>query len=178
MTDTTGGMSDLDRSARSGGHANRVTDYCLALRAGVWLLGLPVRLHVYTLPGLLQRLTPSQPPHKDLDEADADIDRTARIVRRVARLPVFRLSVFPRICLRQSLALYWILRKMGLSAEIHFGVRKEDKDMRAHCWVTVRGEPLLETAQLTGFRRLYSYPVPPVEPPLVNEAWLARQVHV
>ncbi len=119
---------------------------------------MPGRLRLYSLPGLLKRLTPQRSRSRPIHEAD--LNRATRIVRRVARLPVFELSVFPRICLRQSLALYWILRKVDPSCEIHFGVHKDDDAMRAHCWVTVHGDPVLDHSPLASFQHLYSYPAP------------------
>jgi len=167
-------MSNFVGTSWLGQLAKQGADYYLALRCSFWILVLPARLRFYSLPGLLQRLTPQRARLTHLDEAD--IHRTARIVRRVARLPVFRLSVFPRICLRQSLALYWILRELDPSAEIHFGVCKDDSDMRAHCWITVREEPVLERAPLAQFQRLYTYPSPTAESSWGIEGCLVGQM--
>ena len=48
-------------------------------------------------------------------------------------------------CLRQSLLLYWLLRRRGLAPEIRLGVRKEDQKFDAHAWVELHGIALGET---------------------------------
>ena len=45
-------------------------------------------------------------------------------------------------CLRQSLLVYWRLRRQGLSPELKLGVRKVDAVMDAHAWVELEGKAL------------------------------------
>ncbi len=45
-------------------------------------------------------------------------------------------------CLEQSLALWFLLRRRGVGAELAFGVRQFP--FGAHAWVTYRGEPVNE----------------------------------
>lgn len=45
-------------------------------------------------------------------------------------------------CLEQSLALYWILRRRGVPADLVFGV--QTMPFGAHAWVEYRGEPINE----------------------------------
>lgn len=45
-------------------------------------------------------------------------------------------------CLEQSLALWYLLRRRGVGAELTFGMRQYP--FGAHAWVTYRGEPLNE----------------------------------
>ena len=52
------------------------------------------------------------------------------IVTRVCNLRMFRSRIFPKLCFRQSLALYRTLNQMGYPVEIHFGVKKDDKIFR------------------------------------------------
>ncbi len=86
-------------------------------------------------------------------------DRAVRIIVRVCQLPFFRLSVFPRICLRQSLALYRFLQAMGYPVQLHVGVHKSLGGLlEAHSWVSVDGQPIADDAPLDMFRVLYSYP--------------------
>jgi hypothetical protein len=42
-------------------------------------------------------------------------------------------------CLRQSLALWWLLRRRGLPAELRVGVGKAQANVRAHAWVELGG---------------------------------------
>jgi hypothetical protein len=71
------------------------------------------------------------------ESASALIDAT---VERVATAAAF----FPgrALCLEQSLALYYHLRRRGISAELRLGVRHTP--FAAHAWVEYRGEPLHE----------------------------------
>lgn len=42
-------------------------------------------------------------------------------------------------CLRQSLVLWWLLRRRKIGADLRFGVRKEAGEFQAHAWVEFRG---------------------------------------
>jgi Transglutaminase-like superfamily len=85
------------------------------------------------------------------------MDEAVRIVARVCRMCLFDLPVFPRRCLRRSLALHSVLTRMGLEVEIHFGVRKEGPDLHGHSWVTVDGVPVAERSPAEAFRPIFSY---------------------
>jgi hypothetical protein len=128
----------------------------LALRLGLWLCVLPLRLRVYTVPALLHRLTQVQrhPTSRSLLE----LDRAVGIAVRVCQLRLFHLSLFPRACLRQALALYYVLTRLGYPAEIHFGARKEGRRLHGHSWVTLQGKPVAERTRTGIFTTVYSYP--------------------
>ena len=72
--------------------------------------------------------------------ADPDaptLDASARAVVAAAVLLPGRIE-----CLEQSLALWYLLRRRGVAAELAFGMRQYP--FGAHAWVTYRGEPLNE----------------------------------
>jgi hypothetical protein len=48
-------------------------------------------------------------------------------------------------CLRQSLLLYWLLRRRGLDPQLKLGVRKHDSVFDAHAWVELEGVALAQT---------------------------------
>jgi hypothetical protein len=127
-----------------------------AVRVGVWLLGLPIRLRRQPLPRLLDRLAVGhgQPPSGSPQE----MDRMVRLVVRVCRLRCFRLPLFPRACLRQALALYYTLCLMGYPVAIHFGVHKAQEALHGHSWVTVQGQIVAESRPVEVFHEVYSYP--------------------
>ncbi len=64
--------------------------------------------------------------------------------RQLARLVAITANHGPyrATCLRQSLALWWLLRRRGLVADLRIGVRKDAGNLQAHAWVEHRGEPL------------------------------------
>jgi hypothetical protein len=78
--------------------------------------------------------TPSRPYSADLAE---DAQRSARLVGIAARHRPYRAT-----CLRQSLALWWLLRRRGISTELRIGVRMDSGALRAHAWVEFCGRPL------------------------------------
>jgi hypothetical protein len=47
-------------------------------------------------------------------------------------------------CLEQAMTLYFLLRRRGLAAELHFGARKNSASLEAHAWVACSGVPLNE----------------------------------
>jgi hypothetical protein len=64
--------------------------------------------------------------------------------RRVARLVSIAANHGPyrATCLRRSLALWWLLRRRSVAAEVRIGVRKEGGELQAHAWVEHRGQAL------------------------------------
>ncbi|HEU4561556.1 MAG TPA: lasso peptide biosynthesis B2 protein [Longimicrobium sp.] len=67
-------------------------------------------------------------------------DEVARAAYHVALAAAF----FPgrAVCLEQSLALYVLLRRRGVSADLRLGVRPYP--FMAHAWVELHGEPVNE----------------------------------
>lgn len=66
------------------------------------------------------------------------------LVEHVALAAAF----YPRraLCLEQSLALCWLLRRNGIAAELRLGV--QPRPFQAHAWVEVDGRPLAERGDL------------------------------
>ena len=72
---------------------------------------------------------PPQPHHT--------AQRIARLVAIAASRGAYRAN-----CLRQSLALWWLLKRRGIDTELRIGVRKEGGALQAHAWVEHDGVPL------------------------------------
>jgi hypothetical protein len=79
------------------------------------------------------------------------------IATRICHLRPFRSRIFPKPCLRQSLALFRTLNRMGYPAAMHLGISKQGSDFRGHSWVTVDGKPVADTAPYDTFSPIYSY---------------------
>ena len=79
--------------------------------------------------------TPAGQPSSNGDLASA---------RSIARLAAIagRRGAVSATCLRQSLLVYWILRRRGLSPELKIGVRKHEGVVDAHAWVELAGQSL------------------------------------
>jgi hypothetical protein len=80
------------------------------------------------------------------------------LVRQLCHLRPFRGPFFPMACLRQALALYYVLTRMGYPVTIHFGVAKTGEALDGHSWVTIQGQPVAERLQPERWQTVYSYP--------------------
>jgi Transglutaminase-like superfamily len=119
----------------------------------LWLFWLPVTLRIHTLPILLKRGARNKRHKEKMPLKDA-----VGIVTRICNLRPFRSRIFPRRCLRQSLALYRTLSQMGYPIEIHFGIHKDGDDLQGHSWVTIQGKPLADRTGMEIFKSVYSHP--------------------
>jgi len=129
-------------------------EYWLALRVATWLCWVSTLLRVVPFPELLGRLET-----RGAARRSPGLERTVSIVARVCRMRVFRLPIFPRNCLRQSLALYRFLRRMGYAVRLQVSVHKDGIDaLEAHSWVSLHGRPLADSAPPECFRTLFSFP--------------------
>jgi hypothetical protein len=106
------------------------------------LVGAALRLLGYhRTRALLERL--SRPPQRPIP-ADPGATTTADTAQRLARLVGIAANHGPyrATCLRQSLALWWLLRRRGIPAELRIGVRKQQGELQAHAWVEHQGQAL------------------------------------
>ncbi|HEX6307272.1 MAG TPA: lasso peptide biosynthesis B2 protein [Longimicrobiales bacterium] len=87
---------------------------------------------------LLRRMAPERAGSAAADRLVSDT------VQRVAVAAAF----YPRraLCLEQSLALFVLLRRRGVAAELRLGV--QPRPFYAHAWVEVDGRPVSESADL------------------------------
>jgi hypothetical protein len=126
------------------------------LRLAGWLCVLPMRLRMYPLPELLRRLMPEQ--GRRTRSYAIEMDQAVRLVAWVCQRRCFRTRLFPRTCLRQALALYYVLTRLGYPVAIHFGILKKGDMLIGHSWVTVAGQPVAEDRHTQIFSIVYSYP--------------------
>jgi hypothetical protein len=129
-----------------------------ALRLVVWLCLLPISLRFRSIPELLKHLSRVRRPK---GRSVLETERAMHIVFYICRLRPFHLPLFPRTCLRQSLALYRSLVCMSHPVEIHFGIRCQGESLHGHSWVTIQGKPVAERTPTEIFRTIYSYPPAP-----------------
>lgn len=87
---------------------------------------------------LLARMMPATPGAAQISESELDRCRAiARIEQSVARRLPFQSN-----CLDQSVALWSMLLRRGVAAEMHIGGRKEAANFEAHAWVEAGGNAL------------------------------------
>lgn len=85
----------------------------------------------------------------------ASADRVSSAVETFLKAEnVFWLKDAPNDCLARSMALYRFLLSLGFGAAHRIGVRQSP--FFAHAWVESGGQPLLETAEVTGQFRVIS----------------------
>jgi hypothetical protein len=128
-------FSALDRPARG-----------LFLRAAALLplisASLGLRGFRKTQAFLQKFLLPSTEMPKLSPPASA-IALTVRMVRAAVRHGVGHPT-----CLQESLALWWLLRRQGITCELRIGVRKQGERFEAHAWVEREGVALNEPEAL------------------------------
>ena len=114
-------------------------DAWLAARAFGWLCLLPVLKRTLALDRLvrLMWLAPSGSPRDRRRER-----RTIRIVARLSRTSGGN-------CLERSLVLYRYLARANADPHLVAGMARPDEYL-GHVWVTVDGQPLLETPETLG----------------------------
>jgi hypothetical protein len=62
--------------------------------------------------------------------------KSAQLIARMEAAAARNLF-FSTNCLEQSLVLWWLLRRLGIAAELRIGARKEVGRFEAHAWVEV-----------------------------------------
>ena len=72
-------------------------------------------------------------------DAWAWAERIGRLVNIAARRGPYKAT-----CLGKSLALWWLLRRRGVAAELRIGVRLNEGVLDAHAWVEHAGVPINE----------------------------------
>ena len=103
------------------------------------LTGLAIRLFNFQRTQLaLQRSLPIGKPNSR-DSSATLVQQTARMVRAADNH-----GPLDGNCLRQSLVLWWLLRRQGIESELRIGVRKAGARFEAHAWVEWRGRALNE----------------------------------
>jgi Transglutaminase-like superfamily len=79
----------------------------------------------------------SVPYRSQNPDAQARAALTARMVRAVGRHGIGHPN-----CLKESLAIRWLLARPGIPSDLRLGVRKDGEKFEAHAWVECGGTPL------------------------------------
>ena len=126
----------------------RYNDFFILARIfiGVCLLKL-VQKHL-SLPDLV-RLFDSRPRAKSVD-----VDRLFWLTNGVLRRIYIK-----DFCMPRSLVLFHLLRRSQVEASIHFGVKKEQEDIKGHAWIEHHGSPLHEKPDVnSNYNLIYCFP--------------------
>jgi len=95
------------------------------------------------------------------DTANDPVSKTNRMIHAAARYSLMR-----HTCLEESLCLWYLLRKQGVTSQLRIGVRKENGKFEAHAWVECNGQavnqPEASHLHYAAFEKEFSGP--PAEP--------------
>ena len=95
----------------------------------------------------LQSLIDAAAPPERISFTHLPAAYIAKRVRRATRRPILMRD---RPCLREGLLAYRFLRLAGFRPELHFGVEPasvESDRLRAHCWVVLDGDIILNAPE-------------------------------
>jgi hypothetical protein len=90
----------------------------------------------------LQNKLPLKPPPPEDERVAETVQRTCRMVRAGAHYGLLRPS-----CLVESLVLWHLLQRQGISSNLRIGVRKTSQKFEAHAWVEYAGAALNQTEE-------------------------------
>jgi hypothetical protein len=134
-----------NRIRQSVGLVADTSDVRLAARALGWMCVLPLLKRFVPLSRLVRLMSSS--PHHDRARRDTT-QRAARLVGALCR-------VRGGNCLERSLILFRFLGEAGAAPQLVVGVGKPDREYIGHVWVSVAGEPLLDSrADLDTYARV------------------------
>ncbi len=119
----------------------------------IWLLItlLTPLIRMFKLPRLLQLLTP-----KKVTPKRWAVDQIVSFTDTIMEQEKF---IYRRNCLKRTLTLYFFFSRLGLPIQVNLGVRKEDKKLAGHGWLTLEGKPYKEpTPNKPAYKIIYSFP--------------------
>ncbi len=125
-------------------------DWWTLLQAWILLLAFDLGLRVLPFP-LVQKAAALRQKDKHVDShgAFSQFNNLQWLVRIAARNHLYEMT-----CLRQSLALQWLLARRGIPAELRIGVRKQTGALEAHAWVECAGQAIGEAVVAGDFVQL------------------------
>ena len=87
-----------------------------------------------------QRWLEKARPKRSSSDRMETTQSVGEIVRAVAA--AVRHGLGHSTCLEQSLILWWLLRREGITSQLRIGVRKDGEKFEAHAWVECEGEAI------------------------------------
>jgi hypothetical protein len=103
---------------------------------------------------LLTRLAPKS----IAPSPDVDLFPQVRTTARMVRIAVRYNSPWNN-CLKQSLVLWWLLRRQGIDSELRIGVKQEQGKLEAHAWVEYDGKVLNDSPDVRSRFTMFDRPI-------------------
>ena len=89
---------------------------------------------------------------------DVDLLSQVRTTARMVRIAVRYNSPWNN-CLKQSLVLWWLLRRQGIDSELRIGVKQEGGKLEAHAWVEYDGKVLNDSQDVRSRFTMFDRPI-------------------
>jgi hypothetical protein len=126
-------------------------DWGIFIKAWVWLLVVDLLLRSRPYPRVQQFVGNRYQVRQAIPSGQAweIIRRHQRLVLLAARYHLTRMG-----CLRQALALKWMLGAQGIPTELRFGARKTEEQFLAHAWLEYEGRSIELTNGSESFKPL------------------------
>jgi hypothetical protein len=101
------------------------------------------------------------PQHGEPKDISKQVSRTCRMLGAAQRRWPLKFT-----CLEESLILWYLLRRQGITSRLRIGVRKVNGKFEAHAWVEQEGEALNQPGQLHRHYSAFEQEIsePPAEP--------------
>ena len=119
------------------------------LRIGFWLILVSFLLRFFSLPKIFWALEKFPPKHINLPPRKL-VDFTSFWLER-------NFWILKPSCLKRSLVLYRYLNAQALLVKFYLGVKKENDQLKGHCWLTLDNQYLLPEEE-PGWKVIYCYP--------------------
>jgi len=119
------------------------------LRIGFWLILVSFLLRFFSLPKIFWALEKFPPKHINLPPRKL-VDFTSFWLER-------NFWILKPSCLKRSLVLYRYLNAQALPVKFYLGVKKENDQLKGHCWLTLDNQYLLPEEE-PGWKVIYCYP--------------------
>ncbi len=109
------------------------------------------------LPNLLGRLDHPSDQRRPFTEDDFE---WAKQIWNYAHFILVRCLKVKNPCLLRSLILFRYLRRRGLEAHIHFGIKRNVSPLEGHSWLSLNGKYFLEEEDpQSTYTDVYTYPL-------------------
>jgi hypothetical protein len=114
-------------------------------RALLYLKLAGLLLHFFRYQDLYARLKALAPLERPavVEPSLLKAAETAAVVEMAARRRLANAT-----CLRQSLVLWYLLRRQGIDSELRLGVRKRGGEVQGHAWVEIDGSVINDDLQI------------------------------
>jgi hypothetical protein len=126
----------------------------VAAFAEAWATLAAASLRLKALP--FERVMRARPPRARGALSEGEIARLAWAVDAARRRSWLR-----AVCIESALALRSMLRRRGVAATLHYGIRNEAEGLQAHVWLSLAGRTVIGGETADQFTEVATFDCPP-----------------